>query len=318
MRVFSREEVAAKAPYGEVIEALRQAFRSEIVAPPRHHHLVARAGGASASLLLMPSWTHASAETPARGAYAGLKTVMVIADNADRGRPTVQANYLLLSAETGETLAVMDGVEITLRRTAAAAALAADYLARNDAQTLLMVGAGALARHVVRAHAVLRPISRVAVWNRSPGKADRLCAALREEGFDASVPASVEAACATSDIVSCATASKGAIVRGVWLAAGTHIDLMGAFTPEMRESDGHAVARSRVYVDTVEGARSEAGDLLQAVREGCFRMTDIVGDLSRLCRGEVAGRGAASEITLFKSCGTAIEDLATAILVYEK
>ncbi len=318
MRLFSREEIAAKAPYREVIEALRQAFCGEIEVPARHHHVIARPGGAPASLLLMPSWTRAPARTAARGAYAGLKTVMVIADNAKRGLPTVQASYLLVSAATGETLAVMDGAEITLRRTASAAALAAGYLSRSDARTLLMIGAGALAPHVVRAHAVLRTINRVLVWNRSRDKADRLCAALSEDGFDASVPPSLEAACATADIVSCATTSKTAVLRGAWLTPGTHVDLMGAFTPDMRETDCEAVTRSRVYVDTVEGARSEAGDLLQAARESRFRMADIVGDLSRLCRGEVAGRGSAGEITLFKSCGTAIEDLATAIMIYEK
>jgi ornithine cyclodeaminase len=247
-----------------------------------------------------------------------LKTVTVIGDNPKHGRPTVQANYLLFSAETGETLAIMDGTEITLRRTASAAALAADYLARQDSSTLLMVGAGTLAPHVVRAHAVLRPISRVLVWNRSMNKAGELVAALNGGGIEASLPQSLEAACASADIVACATTSNTAVIRGAWLSPGVHVDLMGAFTADMRETDGEAIARSRVYVDTLEGAEREAGDLLQAEREGSFRMTDIVADLARLCRGEAAGRGGADEITLFKSCGTAIEDLATAIMIYEK
>ncbi|MDP9138718.1 MAG: ornithine cyclodeaminase family protein, partial [Pseudomonadota bacterium] len=200
VRVIGREEIAAKAPYGEVIEALRQAFRGGFEAPRRLHYAIERDAGVAASLLLMPCWTRAATGAPA--GYAGLKTATVIADNPHHGRPTVQSSYLLLSSATGETLAIMDGGEITLRRTAAAAALAADYLARRDAGTLLMIGAGALAPHVVRAHAVLRPIRRVLVWNRSPARAGELATALAAAGIEAVLPQSLQAACASADIVS--------------------------------------------------------------------------------------------------------------------
>lgn len=303
MRIFSREEVARLAPYKAVIEALRGAFRAEVTAPPRHHHTIARQNADPMIYLLMPAWNRD---------YAGLKTVMV------GGEPTVQANYLLYRKDTGESLAIMDGTEITQRRTACASALAADYLARPDASRLLMVGAGVLSPHVVRAHAAVRPIREVQVYNRSRAKSEALVADLTADGFAASVADDLAAATHWADVISCATTSTTPIIEGRHIRPGTHVDLMGAFRPVMREVDGETVKRARVFVDTYEGAESEAGDLLQAVAEGAFSMDRIIADLAKLCRGEMKGRQSGEEITLFKSCGTALEDLATAILIYEQ
>jgi ornithine cyclodeaminase/alanine dehydrogenase-like protein (mu-crystallin family) len=316
MLIVTKEELVRKAAHADIIEALRGAFRGNYIAPPRHRHLIERGSFAEGTFLLMPSWTEwRSAEG---GGYAGLKTVMVFPDNPKQDRPTVQANYLLYSIASGETLALMDGTEITVRRTASASALAADYLARADAKTLLMIGAGALAPHVVTAHASVRPIRRVLLWSRTSAKTKRLAEELRKQGFEAECPASIDTAIGEADIISCATTSTEPIVRGKWVRPGTHIDLMGAFTQFMRETDGEAVDKARVFVDTYEGAMSEAGDLLKAIEEGFFSKERIQGDLSALCRGTVNGRRTRDEITLFKSCGTAIEDLATAIMVYEK
>lgn len=306
MRIFERADVARLASHRDVVEALREAFRADVNAPPRHVHSMQRKGADSLIYLLMPAWTSA------HGGYAGLKTVMV------GGDPTVQANYLLYRLATGETLAVMDGTEITARRTAAASALAADYLARPDASRLLMVGAGVLGPHVVRAHASVRPIKQVGVYNRSRAKAEVLVADLTADGFSAHVVDDLPHAAHAADIISCATTSTSPIIEGKWLRPGTHIDLMGAFRPNMREVDGETVKRARVFVDTHEGAHSEAGDLIQAVQEGYFNMDLIAGDLAALTRGQLEGRHSAEEITLFKSCGTALEDLATAIMIFEK
>ena len=305
MRIFSRADVARLAPHGDVVEALREAFRGDVMAPPRHVHVIERPGAEPLLNLLMPAWTQS------HGGYAGLKTVMV------GGEPTVQANYLLTKLSNGETLAVMDGAEITARRTAAAAALAADYLARRDASRLLMVGAGVLGPHVVRAHASVRSIQDVAIYNRSRAKAASLADELNRDGFHAYVVDDLEKSAGTADIISCATTSTQPIIHGAWLKPGVHVDLMGAFRPTMREVDGEAVKRARVFVDTHEGAHSEAGDLLQAVNEGYFNMDLICGDLAALTRGEIEGRHSDDTITLFKSCGTALEDLATAIMIYE-
>jgi ornithine cyclodeaminase/alanine dehydrogenase-like protein (mu-crystallin family) len=308
MRIFSAADVQKLADYRDVVEALREAFRMEVHAPPRHIHTLNRGPGHEPfTWMLMPAWVNMNKP---EGAFAGLKTVMV------GGNPTVQANYLLFSGTTGETLAVMDGAEITARRTAAAGALAADYLARTDATRLLMVGAGVLGPHVVRAHASVRDITHVDVYNRSRSKAERLVADLTAAGFAASVVDDLPAAANAADIISCATTSTTPIIEGKWLRPGTHVDLMGAYRANMREVDGETVKRARVFVDTYEGAAHEAGDLIQAVKEGVFDMDLIAGDLAELTRGRVEPRHSNGEITLFKSCGTALEDLATAILIY--
>jgi alanine dehydrogenase len=305
MKIISASELAEAAPYRDIVEALRQGFREDITTPMRHHHNTSDV----ATLLLMPAWSKV---------FTGLKTVVIKTDNPALGLPTVIGSYLLIDNRTAEPVAMMDGTELTRRRTACAGALAADYLARKDASTLLMIGTGALSAHFVRAHAAMRPIRKVLLHNRTLEKAKDLAAELAKDGFEAHLVRDLEQAMAEADIISCATTSSTAIVRGQWLKPGTHIDLAGAYKPEMRETDGDTVARARVYVDTREGAETEAGDLIQAVKEGKFRMENIQGDLFDLCRGKAAGRRNREEITLFKSCGTALEDLAAAALVYSR
>lgn len=305
MKIISASEFAGLAGYKDIVEALREGFRADYTTPVRHRHETS----AVSTLLLMPAWSQA---------WTGLKTVVVKTDNAALGLPTVQASYLLIDNATGAAVAMMDGTELTRRRTAAASALAADYLAVKGASSMALIGAGALGEHFVRAHAAVRPIKRVSIFNRSATKAESLAAKLRKDGFDAAAVNDPEPAVRGADIVTCVTTSTVPIVKGAWLRPGAHVDLAGAFKPSMRETDGTAVARARVYVDTREGALSEAGDLIQARDEGKFDFARVQGDLFELCRGTVAGRASAEEITLFKSCGTAIEDLATAIMVYQK
>ena len=305
MKILDQADVARLGAYKDIVEALRQGFRAEIETPVRHHHDISDVS----TLLLMPAWSKD---------WAGLKTVVFKTDNAAQGLPTIQASYLLIDQKTGETVAMMDGGEITRRRTAAASALAADYLARKDAETMTLVGAGALAPHFVRAHAAVRPVKRVFIHTRTIAKGVALAAELAQHGLEVHSVTDLEHAVRQSDIVTCVTTSTTPIVKGAWLKPGAHVDLAGAFKPTMRETDGDVVARSSVYVDTREGALAEAGDLLQARDEGKFDFANVKGDLFDLCRGKVSGRVSDSEITLFKSAGTAIEDLATAIMVYQK
>lgn len=305
MKILTQADVARLGAYKDVVEALRQGFRAEIATPVRHHHDITDVS----TLLLMPAWSKD---------WAGLKTVVFKSDNAAKGLPTIQASYLLIEQKTGETVAMMDGGEITRRRTAAASALAADYLAREDAATMTLVGAGALSPHFALAHAAVRPVKRVFIYTRSIAKGEALAAQLAHHGLEAHSVTDLEHAVRQSDIVSCVTTSTAPIVKGAWLKPGTHVDLAGAFKPTMRETDAQVVVRASVYVDTREGALAEAGDLLQARDEGKFDFADLKGDLFDLCRGTVKGRASADEITLFKSAGTAIEDLATAIMLYQK
>jgi ornithine cyclodeaminase/alanine dehydrogenase-like protein (mu-crystallin family) len=302
VKVLSAEDVARYAPYTDIIEALREGFKHPATTPVRHHH----DPKPSTTLLLMPAWTDM---------WTGLKIVTVKTDNQSLGLPTVQGSYLLIDNATGAPVCMMDGTELTRRRTAAASALAADYLARPDASVHAIVGAGALSLHFARAHRAVRPISHVLICNRSLEKAEAVAKQLRDEGIPAEV-SELESAVRQADIVSGITSSTVPLIKGAWLKPGTHVDLAGAFKPTMRETDGDAVAMSQVYVDTRDGALAEAGDLLQARGEGKFDFASVRGDLFDLAQGRNRGRQNGRDITLFKSCGTALEDLATAVMVH--
>jgi ornithine cyclodeaminase len=302
-RVYSAAEVHAALPWERLADALQAAFlagRTDV--PPRHAHRLS----ATDTLLLMPAWSDAA---------LGVKVVTVMPGAAAHGAGTVAASYLLLERATGAPRAVIDGEALTLRRTAAASALAARHLARADATCLLMVGAGRLAPWMVRAHVALRPALReVQVWARRHDAAQTLAAQLREEGFAAQALAHLEAAVRRADIVCCATTSTTPLVHGDWLAPGTHLDLVGGFRPDMREVDDAVLARSTIVVDT-RAALAEAGDLVQPLARGVIDESRIAGDLADLLAGRIAGRSDAAQLTLFKSVGTALEDLAAAQLV---
>ena len=314
MRVVTGEDIDRVLTYPALIEALRDVFRADIAVPPRHHHTIPTAG-APGTLLLMPAWTKTG--EAAAAPYLGCKLVTVFPDNGKISKPAVLGSYVLMSAATGEPLAVMDGTVLTRWRTAAASALAASYLAREDASHLVMIGAGALSPHLVRAHASVRPIRRVTLWNRTRGRAVQAAFGLAVGGIEVEVIDDLEAAVREADIVSCATLSSEPLVRGKWLKKGAHVDLVGGFTPKMREADDDAVRKSRVYVDTRAGAMKEAGDIVQPLKSGALKKDTVRGDLFELCRDEVKGRAGASQITLFKSVGTALEDLAAAMLVWQ-
>ena len=309
LRLIDAAAVHRSLDYRVLTERLREAFRVGCELPVRHHHAIAVPGGQAGTLLIMPAWR--------TGGALGIKSVTVFPDNPARSLPSVIGLYLLLDATTGTPYAVIDGVALTLRRTAAASALAATFLVRTDASRLLMVGAGALAPHLVRAHAAVRPVREVRVWNRTPERAAELVRRLAGEGFAVAVADDLAKAAAWADVISCATLSNAPLVQGIWLKPGAHLDLVGGFTPAMREADDAAVTRARVYVDTRAGAGMEAGDIVDPIGRGVIAAADIVGDLYELCRGEQPGRTQDGQITLFKSVGTALEDLAAAELVLE-
>ncbi|ANK82177.1 MAG: ornithine cyclodeaminase [Rhizobiales bacterium NRL2] len=294
-----------------VADALEAMFRDGCEQPVRHHHDVAVPGEANATLLLMPAWRPGDA--------LGVKVATVFPGNNDRGLPAVMAQYLLLDAGTGRPQAIIDGTRLTVWRTAAASALAARFLARQDAAEMLMVGAGALAPMLIRAHRAARPsLARVRIWNRNRDKAAALAEELSREGVAAEAAENLEQAARSADLISCATLSTEPIIRGAWLKPGAHLDLVGAFRPDMRESDDEALRRASVFVDTRPGATKEGGDIVRPVADGVFKADDIAADLFELCGGRHPGREGAEQITLFKSVGAALEDLAAARLVAER
>jgi alanine dehydrogenase len=304
LRVYSADEVHAALPWRALADALEAAFvgaRTE--APLRHAHTLHGDG----TLLLMPAWSPES---------LGVKVVTVMPGAAARGVGTVQASYLLLDRDTGAPRALIDGEALTLRRTAATSALAARHLARADARRLLVVGSGRLAPWMARAHAALNPgLVQVGVWGRNAEATEAVVESLRDEGLDAEVAADLRAAVAEADVVSCATTAREPLLRGAWLRPGTHLDLVGGFRRDMREADDAALARSRVVVDTFSGALAEAGDLVQPLEAGVVTREHVVAELAQVLRHEVRGRVQETDITLFKSVGAALEDLAAAQLV---
>jgi ornithine cyclodeaminase/alanine dehydrogenase-like protein (mu-crystallin family) len=307
MRYFAAAEIDRALTFPKLIEALANAFRGGFIVPQRHHHAITYPDGSHATHLLMPAWRSA-------GDFLGVKIVNVFPENGKVGLPAVQGTYVLQSGKTGETLALFDGVRLTTWRTAAASALAASYLARAEASKLLIVGSGALAPFLAHAHASVRPIESIEVWNHRPEGAQRLAATLAAEGFDVSVADNLQEAVRKADIVSCATLSHSALISGAWLQPGQHLDLVGAFNMQMREADDVALKRARIFVDT-PAALNEGGDVAQALAAGVLTKADIVGDLAALVSGAPA-RTTPEEITLFKSVGASLEDLAAAILVY--
>lgn len=304
LRVYSAPEVHTALPWIALARALEAAFvAGHTEAPLRHAHRLADDG----TLLLMPAWSDTA---------LGVKVVTVMPGAAAHGAGTVQASYLLLDRATGVPRALIDGEVLTLRRTAAVSALAARRLARPGATRLLLVGAGRLAPWMARAHVALQPALRqVRVWARRSEAAAATAAALRAEGIEAQSARELEAEVRAADIVCCATTSTVPLLRGAWLAPGTHLDLVGGFRPDMREADDAAIARARVVVDTRAGALAEAGDLVQAIGRGVITASHVVADLAELLAGRAVGRRSDDEVTLFKSVGSALADLATAQLV---
>jgi ornithine cyclodeaminase len=305
MLQLDAEALAARLDRSALIDALEHAFRSSSVVPERLHFEIksSHPGQRAGSLLVMPAWRV--------GAALGIKLVTIYPDNALRSLPAVAATYLLLDAETGLPKALLDGGELTLRRTGAASALAARLLSAPDASRLLMVGTGRLAPHLIHSHALVRPIREIKIWGRNVHHARTLAASLQRPGLTVGVTEDLEGAVRWAQIVSCATLSRQALVQGAWLAAGQHLDLVGAFTSDMCEADDAALARSEIFVDTRQGALRESGEIIGATQRGAIDAHSIRGDLADLVCGRAA-RSSPSAITLFKSVGTALEDLVAA------
>lgn len=307
MRFIDTEQTRGALSFDAVIPALREAFREGATVPTRHVHAI-QSGTAHGTTLIMPAWSD-------RG-YFGVKIINIFPENTHQGLPGLHATYNLYSATTGVPIAQVDGDIVTVYRTAGAAALGADYLARKEASTLLIVGSGRIAGLVAQAMRTVRPIQRVMVWNVREAGAQALAESLRAQGFDAHATTDLEAAARAADIISCATLSTVPLIQGAWLRPGTHLDLIGSFTPDMRETDPACFDGTTVYVDTDE-APTKSGDLLSAFDAGVLTRDAIQGNLHQLTTGARPGRQTDQEITVFKAVGSALEDLTLATLVYE-
>jgi ornithine cyclodeaminase/alanine dehydrogenase-like protein (mu-crystallin family) len=307
MKHFDADATRSAMGFARLIPALRAAFAGEATVPPRHVHTL-EAGADRGTVLIMPAWSEAG--------YLGIKTINIFPGNGARGLPGLHATYVLYDAHTGVPLAMIDGNEITAHRTAAASALGASFLARTDARRLLVLGTGRVARLLPAAHASVRAIDEIQVWNHRPEGAQALAAQWRGEGWNAQAATDLEAAVRSADIVSCATLATSPLVKGEWLAPGSHLDLIGSFTPQMHEADPACFAGAQTFVDTDE-ALLKAGDLLDAIAAGTLSRDAVQATLADLCKGRHAGRQRDAERTVLKAVGSALEDLAAATLVWQ-
>lgn len=304
--IIDAAQTRASLPFDRLIPALREAFTAGAEVPLRHHHFMPQPDGSTATILIMPAWQRS---------FIGIKVVTIFPENGKRALPGLFSSYLLCDGDTGQHVALIDGNEITSRRTAGIAALGGAFLAREDARKLLVVGSGRIASLAADAFRAVRPIDKVAVWNIHEAGAARLVFDLRASGIDADVVTDLERAVGEADIVSCATLAHTSIIKGEWLKPGVHLDLIGSFTPFMREADDEVFRRGRVWLDTYD-ALKESGELLDPIRDGVIKADDVAGSLAELCRGARSGRANDGEITVFKAVGNALSDIAAAGLVY--
>ncbi len=312
LTIVDDQQVTALTPWPALIDAIRDAFRQGGVSPVRHHHSIPGNDRGDITLLLMPAWNQ-------NGDF-GIKLATIAPSNAALGHPTLHGAYVLFSGATGIPRAILDAGVLTARRTAAASALASRYLSRPDSKTLLMIGTGRVARQLIAAHCSVRPIEEVRIWGRDATHAeDAAEQSSRETGISCVCVPDVETGASGADIISSATPSEQPLLLGGWVGLGTHVDLVGAYKPTMCEADAELIRKAdQVFVDTVEGAKDEAGDLIQAVQAGTFSFDEVAGDMYHMSSRGVSLRNDSNEITLFKSVGSALQDLAAAQLCVQQ
>ena len=305
LRYIDSHFIEINTDFEELVHVIKQGFLDpSILVPKRHHHDFPNDHAQTDStLLLMPAWNS--------GNNAGVKIVTVSPENAQFDLPSIQGIYAFFSSKDGVLKSIIDAKSLTTKRKAATSALASSYLAKKNASSLLMIGTGALSKDLIKAHRSVRPIQDVFVWGRDFSKAERIASELKEDGIAVVAISSIEEYISSVDIVSCATLSKHPLVLGSQIREGQHIDLVGAYKPDMREADDELVAKASVFVDTFQGIH-ESGDIAIPLKNDTLKTTDIKGDLFSLTALESKGRTNQNEITMFKSVGHAIEDLVAA------
>lgn len=302
MKVYSAKATEQGLPYPELIATLRQLFAEGVNSPPRHSHTVTSPGKNDDKLLLMPAW---------HDKLGCVKIVNVVPDNGQRQLPAVTASLLVFDRKTGKHLALLDGDTVTARRTAAVSALAADCLAPPQASRLLILGAGHVAAQLPAAFKAVRPITQISIWNRTTTRAEKLINQLQQQAINATLCQDLPQAAAEADILSAATLSTTPLIKGRWLHAKQHIDLIGSFTPTMREADDQAIQQAAIYVDTTHTIQ-ESGEIAIPLQKGLITAKHIRGDLYDLTRP--GNQPCPSDTyTLFKAAGSAVMDLAAAM-----
>jgi 1-pyrroline-2-carboxylate reductase [NAD(P)H] len=311
MKIVEADDVHRVLNFPDLVQALRATFGQPAGTPRRTVYQLDESDPYHDAFAVLPAWS---------SEVIGVKAFTYLPSNAPKGRQILHSKILLFSRSTGAPLALVDGTSVTYWRTAAVAALASDYLARRDAERLLICGTGNLAPYMLLAHASVRSYSDIAVWGRDATKAAGVVRAVfaRRSDLKVRVATELEAEARGADVISCATAAKEPLIRGDWVRPGTHTDFFGNHERKYRECDTELVAKSRLYVDSRANTMNEAGEILVPIEEGRIQESHLLGELADLCSGRVGGRCDNNEITLFKSVGTALSDLAAAAAVIKK
>jgi len=308
MDYINNISIESNLNYLELIDALRDGFCKPPIVPSRLHYSIDNLAKRNENtLLIMPAWYP--------GKQMGIKIVTVAPENKAYNLESINGLYLLMNAVTGIPQAILDAKPITNWRTACASALASQYLSRTNSSTLLLIGTGTLATYLIKAHCSVRPIKKVLVWGRSTTKAEHIKSQLSDLNLDVEIINIIKDRISGADIVCCATLSETPLIFGNDLRQGQHLDLIGAYKPEMREVDDNTILSGDIYVDNIEMAPKETGDLFIPITEGTIALEDIKGDLFDLCSNKIDGRTSEKTITIFKSVGHALEDLIAANLV---
>ena len=312
MHWITEDFIQENIQYPELIEALKIAFRENIIqSPPKQVYDYQGIPGADKNtFLFMPSWDNQS--------IFGTKLITVTPNNSQTNLPYIQGMYILFDAQNGRPLVAMDAKEITNIRTAATSALAASYLAKKDAQTLLIIGNGSLAPYFIKAHKSVRNYQQVFLWGRRQAPSQIIKNKLEQEGTSIKLTTDYQALATQSDVISCITSAKTPLLSISNLHPGQHVDLAGSFTPDMHEVDTDVILSCSVYTDNLDTTPYHAGELVKAVQQDSFNYEDIAGDLAYLCQDDSFKRKDNQQITLFKSTGMALEDLVIAQLIYQK
>lgn len=305
MRIITGDDIRSVCSWPFAVEALRAGH----LMPPAdlRDSLIESTGR---KMLVRTAWIP--------GLASGVKAVTIYPGNPaqEPPRPSVQGQVLLFDEAHGHVVAVLEGVDLTAWKTAGDSALGAACLARPDIRTMLMVGAGSMARPLIDAHRSVRPsLDQVMVWNRSEARAAALVQSLAADGIAAEIVTDLDAAVARADLVSSATMSSEPLIHGAALKKGAHVDLIGAYTPAMREADDTALTRGRLFVDSYATTIGHIGELMIPMASGVITREDICGDLHDLVQGK-AGRASDDEITVFKNGGGAHLDVMIAHAVY--
>ncbi len=294
--------------YTKLIELLKKTFAGSLEVPQRQHYNYNNPGHQDGTLLMMPAWNEK---------HLGVKLIMISPDNSKYDLPSINGTYNLYRISDGTPVATVDAKALTTKRTAATSALASSFLSNEDAENFLMVGTGALAPELIRAHCSIRNYKNITIWGRNSEKAQKIRNLLSDE-LEVQVAKDLGRAVRDADVISVATLTVEPLIKGLSLKDGCHLDLVGAYRHDMRETDNAALLRAKIFVDTYEGAVSESGELKIPLNAGTITENDLVAELNELCTDQHPGRTAHDDITIFKSSGHAIEDLVTAELLYEQ